>query len=301
MPDPHKTCIVISGPTAVGKTGLSLHLAGFFNAPILSFDSRQCYRELNIGVAKPSEAELQMATHYFINSHSVTDDVNAAEYARYAEKMVAEIFASNKTLIMVGGTGLYLRAFLDGLDEIPEVDAELRSQLRNNYRTLGIEWLQREVTKADPLFNQLSNPQRMLRALEVIKSTGISVTSWQQSGKKSHDFQVIKIALELDREILYNRINLRVDEMILSGLVEEVEALQTFKNFNALNTVGYKEIFEVLAGNASLTEGISAIKQHTRNYAKRQLTWFRRDSEYAWFHPAATDRIKTYCLDSGAK
>jgi tRNA dimethylallyltransferase len=301
MADRQKTCIVISGPTAVGKTGLSLELAGFFNAPVLSFDSRQCYRELNIGVAKPTDAELERAPHYFINSHSVLDDVNAAEYARYAEKAVAEIFTGHDTLIMVGGTGLYLKAFLEGLDEMPEIDVQIRSQLRTDYETLGLEWLRNELIKSDPLFTQLSNPQRMLRALEVVRSTGVSVTSWQRSVRKVHDFNVVKIALELDRISLYNRINLRVDQMIENGLMHEVLSVLPFKNCNALNTVGYKELFEVLSGNASIEEGISAIKQHTRNYAKRQLTWFRRDPDYAWFCPDSVEEIKKYCMDSLAK
>jgi tRNA dimethylallyltransferase len=301
MADRQKTCIVISGPTAVGKTGLSLELAGFFNAPILSYDSRQCYRELDIGVAKPTHAELQQAPHYFIDTHSVFDEVNAAEFARYADRTVAELFIDNDVLIMVGGTGLYLKAFLEGLDEMPEIDPEIRSQLRLDYEMFGLEWLRSELINADPLYTQLSNPQRMLRALEVIRSTGVSVTAWQRSVRKSHDFHVVKIGLELDRDQLYNRINFRVDEMIKKGLFNEVESLLRFKNYNALNTVGYKELFEVIAGNYSLEKGILDIKQHTRNYAKRQLTWFRRDSEYTWFIPTAIEKIKSYCLESLAK
>lgn len=298
MTSKNKTCIIVCGPTAVGKTGVALQLAKEFNTKIISADSRQCFRELNIGVAKPSDEELNSVPHFFINSHSIFDELNVADFERYADAAANEIFASANVAIMAGGTGLYINAFCNGLDDISGLDLELRKTIRQEYKENGIDWLRSAIEAADPDFaasDDLANPQRMMRALEVIGSTGKSIRSFQTKPQKSHDFDIVKIGLELPREILYKRIDDRVDEMIENGLVEEVAQLIEFKNFNALNTVGYKEIFDFLEGDLSLDESINRIKQSTRHYAKRQLTWFKKDTRIQWFSPYDTVKIMTYC------
>ncbi|MEO6917222.1 MAG: tRNA (adenosine(37)-N6)-dimethylallyltransferase MiaA [Chitinophagaceae bacterium] len=298
MMEKKKTCIIVCGPTAVGKTGIALELAKAFNTKIISADSRQCYKELNIGVAKPSEQELASVPHFFINSHSIFDEINVADFVRYADSAIAEIFSSHDVAIMVGGTGLYIDAFCNGLDNIPEVDPEIRITIRQNFLKLGIAWLQAEVKQTDPEYaanDDLSNPQRMMRALEVIISTGKSIKAFQTAPGREHDFAIVRIALELPRDLLYERINDRVDQMIKAGLIEEVQGLLQFEKLNALNTVGYKELFAFLQGQLSLETSIGLIKQNSRRYAKRQLTWFKRDHKTRWFFPDQWKEIKDYC------
>ena len=280
-----KTCIVIVGPTAVGKTELSIYSAKHFNTSIISADSRQCFRELNIGVAKPSEQQLQTIKHYFIDSHSVKDEMNAALFEQYALDRVGEIFETNDMAIIVGGTGLYIRSFCNGIDEVPEIDPRVRERIIADYEWEGMKWLQQEVEKYDPAYfsqGETKNPQRMMRALEVKLSTGRSILEFQIQRRKKRDFNIIKIGLDLPKEQLHKNINSRVDAMMQQGFLEEIRSLEPFKKLNALQTVGYRELFGFLAGDLSLDEAVEIIKINTRQYAKRQMTWFKKDEEVKW-------------------
>jgi tRNA dimethylallyltransferase len=281
----NKTCIVIVGPTAVGKTAIAVELAQHFSTQIISADSRQCFKELGIGVAKPSDEELQAVHHYFINSHSIQDEMNAAVFEQYALEKVNNIFTANDFAVMVGGTGLYVKAFCDGIDIIPAIDKDIREKIIAAYETNGIAWLQNEVAINDPLYfskGEIKNPQRLMRALEVKLATGKSVLEFQTNEKRERGFDVIKIGLELPRERLYQNINNRVDAMAEAGLVKEAEGLYPFKQLNALQTVGYKELFEYFDGTVDLGKAIDKIKLNTRHYAKRQMTWFKKDESIKW-------------------
>ena len=292
-----KTCIVIVGPTAVGKTSLAISLAQYFNTEIISADSRQCYRELNIGVATPSAQQLQQVKHYFIQSHSVHEEVNAAVFENYALDSIKNIFQDHDIAIVTGGTGLYVKAFCEGLDEIPEVDGNIRSKIIQQYEEKGLSWLQEEVSVNDPLYysaGEIQNPQRLMRALEVLLSTGRSIRSFQRQQPQERDFRIIKTGLELPREQLYQNINHRVDEMMKQGLLDEVKGLTPLRQLNALQTVGYSELFKYLDGSISLEEAIEEIRKNTRHYAKRQMTWFRKDPSIKWFLPTEFDTLKSY-------
>jgi len=280
-----KSCIIIAGPTASGKTSLAISIAKYFNTEIISADSRQCYKELNIGVARPSEEELSEVPHHFIASHSIQENFSAADYERYALDKVQELFQRQDTVVMVGGTGLYIKAFCEGLDEIPASDEKIRQDIIRQYEEKGMGWLQEMIKENDPGFfasGEIHNPQRVMRALEVKLATGSSITSMRSGQKKKRDFSIIKAAIEMPREILYDRINLRVDEMIEAGLLKEVESLMPYKHLNALQTVGYKELFSYLDNEITLPRAIELIKQNTRHYAKRQMTWFKKDEEFTW-------------------
>jgi tRNA dimethylallyltransferase len=281
-----KTVIIIVGPTAVGKTAFAMEVAKLLHTCIISADSRQCYKELNIGVAKPSAEDLQQVKHYFINSHSIQEDVNAVVFEEYALKAVHEIFQVKDVAVMVGGTGLYIKAFCEGLDEIPPIDEDLRARIIAGYEENGLDWLQNEIQKKDPGFWQSAerqNPQRLMRALEVKESTGKSIDAFRTGRKLGRPFKMIKIGLELPRETLYDRINRRVDHMVVQGLVKEAKALIQFRHLNALQTVGYKELFESFDGSLTVEKAIDEIKKNSRHYAKRQLTWFKRDPAIQWF------------------
>jgi tRNA dimethylallyltransferase len=289
-----KTMIVIAGPTAVGKTPVAIELARHFKTEIISADSRQCFKELNIAVAKPSPEQLRQVKHHFINTHSVKDEVNAKVFEEYALGATQKIFSVHDIAMMVGGTGLYIKTFCEGIDEVPVIDTEIRNVIVTNYNNGGIEWLREQVQQNDAEFfltGEIQNPQRMMRALEVKMSTGRSILSFQSREKKKRDFAIIKIGLQLPKEQLHHNINTRVDEMIGKGLVQEVKGLQPFKHFNALQTVGYSEIFDYLDGKFSLDEAINAIKTNTRQYAKRQMTWFRKDKEIKWFAPVQVNEM----------
>ena len=284
----NKTCIIIAGPTAVGKTAIALHVAQLFSTTIISSDSRQCYRELNIGVAKPEPKELEAVHHDFINSHSIHESVNAADFEKYALTSVEKIFQKSDIAIMVGGTGLYIQAFCEGLDKIPEVPAALRAQIIHDYQTKGIEWLTQMLQEKDTTYaaqGNMQNPQRMMRALEIISFTGNSILSYQTHQKEKRDFKILKIGLELPRPVLYDRINARVDKMIADGLIQEASTLQPYQHLNALQTVGYSELFDYFNGKISKEKAIEMIKQNTRHYAKRQITWFKKDQEINWLAP----------------
>jgi len=287
-------CIVIVGPTASGKTSLSIDLASHFNTSIISADSRQCYKELNIGVAKPSNRQLEQVKHYFINSHSIHQEVNAAIYEKLSLEYADDIFKKSHVAIMVGGTGLYIKAFCEGLDDMPPSDPAVRQKIISDYNSKGIKWLQQEIQNNDPDFfssGEMQNPQRIMRALEVKLISGRSIISFKSKNKKERPFKIIKVGLDLPRQQLYENINTRVDKMFDEGLVEEARSLYPFRNLNALQTVGYTELFDFFDDKSSEKEAKENIKQNTRHYAKRQLTWFRKDEGIKWFHPAETRSI----------
>ena len=289
-----KTCIVIVGPTAVGKTACAINLAKTLDTKIISADSRQCYRELNIGVAKPSKQALQSVHHYFIDSHSIHDEINAAIFEKYALAAVDEIFGEHDTAIMVGGTGLYINAFCSGLDEIPVIVPGIRERLIKSYHKYGLGWLQELVKKNDPDYfkhEEKFNPQRLMRALEVKLSTGRSIKTFHTHQKINRPFSIIKVGIELPKAELYLRIDQRVDEMINSGLEEEVRQLIDHQQLNSLNTVGYKELFSFIDGKYTLGGAIELIKTNTRHYAKRQLTWFKKDAGTRWIVPGECNQI----------
>jgi tRNA dimethylallyltransferase len=280
------TVIVVTGPTASGKTSLALTLAKKYNTSIVSVDSRQCYRELNIGVAKPTIEELDLVHHYFINSHSIHETVDAVVFEKYALEAIAKIFLKNNVAIVCGGTGLYLNVFCEGIDDIPKTPPELRAEIIASYKNSGIEFLQSALLENDPDFlnssSEINNPSRLMRALEVKLFTGKSILSFREGVKKQRNFDIIKLGIELPREILYHRINTRVDQMMEEGLLEEVKMLYAYKHLTALQTVGYTELFDFIESKADLNFAIEKIKQHTRNYAKRQITWFKKDIAIQW-------------------
>ena len=283
------TVIIITGPTAVGKTALAIQLAQHFNTKIISADSRQCYRELNIGVAKPSLQQLQVVPHYFINSHSVQDEVNAATFEQYALHAATDIFRENNRVIMVGGTGLYIKAFCEGMDPMPAVPAAIRNAIIADYEKKGLHWLQKEVEQIDPLFwktGEQQNPHRLMRALEVVTATGKPISSFRGKKKITRPFRIIKTGLELPKELLDRNIHTRVDQMMEAGLLEEVRLLMAYRHLNALQTVGYRELFDHLDGKCLLSKAIDQIKINTRQYAKRQMTWFKKDPSIQWYNAA---------------
>ena len=284
-----KNVIAVVGPTAVGKTSCGIRLARHFQTEILSADSRQCYRELNIGVARPSDEELQQVPHHFIVSHSIHEDLTAADYETYALNSSAQLFQEKNQLILVGGTGLYIKAFASGLDPIPEVAPAIRQQVIGLYAGKGIDGLQAELIRLDPEFAQegeMQNPQRMMRALEVMITTGTSIVAYRSGSDKTRPFGIRWVGLELPREELIRRIDERVETMMQNGLLQEVQSLYAHRTLNALQTVGYRELFDHLSGRCSLDEAVERIKIATRQYAKRQMTWFRKVPDMHWFHPS---------------
>ena len=282
-----KTAIIIVGPTASGKSAAALRLARQLGTSIISADSRQCYREMNIGVAKPSAEELSSVRHYFINSHSIHDPVDAVVFEQEALQAANEIFATRDQLVMAGGTGLYVRVFTEGIDDMPAVEETIKLEVRSVKRTVGE--LQLWLEKIDPDYvrntTEPGNPVRLMRAIEVKLSTGRSILSYRKGGPKKRDFNIVRIGIDLPRETLYRRINDRVDHMMDQGLFAEAQALFPHRHLDALQTVGYQELFDHLEGKYSLDEAVAKIRQHTRNYAKRQLTWFRREQEVEWNAP----------------
>ena len=286
MPLPYKnTVIIIAGPTAVGKTALGIQLAKYFNTKIISADSRQCFKELSIGVAKPSIEQLQAVPHCFINSHSIDQEVNAGVFEQYALGIAEKLFQQHKIVVMVGGTGLYIKAFAEGIDPMPAIPSPIRESIINQYEHKGLAWLQDEVKEKDPLFWEVAeqqNPQRLMRALEMVLTTGQSITNYRTKQTIQRPFNIIKMGIELSREKLIDNINQRVDIMMKDGLLDEVESLLPFQHLNALQTVGYKELFAYFNKETSLPEAIERIKINTRQYAKRQMTWFKKDKDFNW-------------------
>lgn len=298
-----KTIIIIAGSTAVGKTAIAVEVATRFGTEIISADSRQCYKELKIGVARPYEKELLEVKHHFIASHSIHEKVTAATFENYALGKANEIFAGNDIAVMVGGTGLYIKAFCEGMDEIPEVPEVIRNEVMHQYKHQGLQWLQDEVKRFDAKFfeqGENKNPQRLMRALEVFKATGRSVLEFRKGKKAERDFEFRKVALELSKDELYLNIENRVDKMMHQGLVEEVRSLIPYQHLNALQTVGYKELFEHFNGQTDLPTAVELIKRNTKQYARRQMTWFRKDKEYVWLKPDANEVIKVLSSLQGA-
>ncbi len=280
-----KTVICIVGPTAAGKTAAAIQLAKTLCAGIISADSRQCFRELHIGVAKPSSAELLAIPHYFIDSHSIRQDVTAALFEELSLQWAAEIFRDGDNAVLVGGTGLYIQAFCDGLDPIPPTDPAIRQEIRSRFATGGRAWLQEQIWITDPDFyrhGEIQNPQRLMRALEVKRSTGHSILSLRTAEKKQRPFRIQKIGLEISKEELHRRIDERVDRMMQNGLLDEARSLIPYRHLNALRTLGYTELFHHLDGHSSLPQAVEQIKKNTRHYAKRQMTWFKKDPSIKW-------------------
>jgi len=289
-----KKLIIIVGPTAVGKTSVAIALARHFGTEIISADSRQFFKELNIGTAKPSSAELQMVRHHFINSHSIHQPYDAAQYGRDALTLIGKLFVQYDHLILCGGSGMYVKAVCEGFDDIPDIPKVIREKLMNEYAQFGIKILQDKMRTLDPEYYREiddQNPHRLIRALEVIEGTGKSIRSFQKKNKLEHSFSVIKIGLTLPREVLNERIDRRMDDMISHGLFAEAESMYPFKQINALQTVGYQEIFDYIDGKHDREETIRLLKRNSRRYAKRQMTWFQRDSDVSWSSPHYVDRI----------
>jgi tRNA dimethylallyltransferase len=274
------------GPTAVGKTSFAISLAQHLQTEIISADARQCYAELNIGVARPNLENLSQVPHHFIASHSVNDTVNAQVFENYALAKADQLFKTHHSVVMVGGTGLYIKAFCEGLDLIPAIDPSIREDIIKQYEKLGLRWLQKEVSVKDPMYwskGEQQNPQRLMRALEVIIGTGASIVSFQIKNKITRPFNIVKVGLELPREQLYERINQRVLTMVENGLESEVRDLTTQFHLNALQTVGYSEWVPYFESSLPKEKVIENIQQNTRHYAKRQMTWFKKDPEITWY------------------
>jgi tRNA dimethylallyltransferase len=291
---PEKYLIVVAGPTAVGKTELSIRIAKSLNTEIISADSRQFFRELNIGTAKPSAAELSEVRHHFINSHSITETYSAGDFERNVLTLLESLFKEKNQVVMTGGSGLYIKAVLEGLDELPQPLPSLRESLTERLNTEGLPSLQHEIKMVDPDFaatKEIANPQRVVRALEVFHSTGIPISAYQRSRTATRPFKTIQIALDRERAELYHRIDQRMDAMLSEGLVEEAKGVIDFRAHHALQTVGYKEIYGFLDEHYDESEMVRLLKQNSRRYAKRQLTWFRHQGNFQWFQANEFDAI----------
>ena len=282
----HNFLINILGPTAIGKTSLSIEVARHFKTEIISADSRQFFKEMSIGTAVPEAEELEAVPHHFIQHISIKNNYSVGDFEREAIKKLELLFKKHSIAVMVGGSGLYVKAVTEGLDEFPEVDPEIRKNLNQHLQTDGIDWLQKKLFVLDPDYYRtadVQNPHRLIRALEICIETGKPFSSFLKQDKMKRAFKSIKIGLTANREMIYERINKRVDIMIENGLVQEAKSLYSKKDLNALNTVGYKELFQYFDGETDLETAVSEIKKNTRRFAKRQLTWFRKDPEIKWF------------------
>ncbi len=292
-----KQLIVVVGPTGSGKTSLSIDLARTFSAPIISTDSRQLYRGMPIGTAQPTTEELQAAEHHFIACRNIDEEFNCGAYEIEALKRLEQLFESHERVIAVGGSGLYIKALCEGLDELPEVSEELREGLRQRLSTEGLESLLKELELRDPQFYQTvdrQNPSRVLRALEVCLASGRPYSDFRGGEKQARDFNIIKVGIDMNREQLYERINRRVDIMVADGLESEALALYPHRSLNSLQTVGYREFFDYFDGTISQEEAIDLIKRNSRRYAKRQMTWFRRDDNIKWFSSPDSEPVVDY-------
>lgn len=292
-----KKLIVVAGPTAVGKTAVSIRLAKLFETAIVSADSRQIFREMTIGTAKPSPDELREVPHYFIDNASVAEDYDAARYAADALTVIQDLFAKKNRVILCGGSGLYIKGVCEGFDEMPSVPDDLRDLLVEKFRAEGLSWLQQQLLEKDPEALRSidrNNPHRLIRALEVKMSSGQSILTFRKNKKQERDFDIVKVGLELPREELYARIDKRMDDMIADGLFEEARSLYPLRAKNALQTVGYQEIFAYMENAYDKEECIRLLKRNSRRYAKRQLTWFKKDPEFRWFRPDEVGAIARY-------
>lgn len=293
--------LVLVGPTAVGKTGVAIRLARHFHAEVVSADSRQFFRELEIGTAKPSVDDLALVRHHFINSHSISDGFDAGSYGEAALALLTRLLEQKEYAILCGGSGLYIKAVLEGFDDLPEIPPAVRETVINDYTNKGLLALQEELREKDPEYFEVvdrQNPQRLMRALEVIRHSGKAFSGFHSKRKKELPFEVVKIGLDLDRDELYRRIDDRMDNMINRGLFQEAERLFPSRHLPALQTVGYQEIFGYLEGQYDREEAVRLLKRNSRRYAKRQLTWFRRDTSIHWFHPDDWEGILRCCANS---
>lgn len=289
-----KKLLVVLGPTGVGKTNISMRLAETFHCPVVSSDSRQFYRELKIGTAAPDEELLSRAEHFFIGSHSIFDEYNAGQYEQDAIRLIGQLFLVHDYVLLVGGSMMYIDAVCNGMDDIPSVDPETRAFWQREFAEKGLEFIRQELERLDPEHYakvDLQNPKRIVHALEICSMTGKPYSAFRTGQRKKRDFEVIKIGLNRPRPELYERINLRVDEMMRDGLLQEAERYYPYRQLNTLNTVGYKELYEYMDGHLTLDEAVGLVKQDTRRYAKRQLTWFNRDREIHWFHPDEEEKV----------
>ncbi len=296
-----KTALFICGPTAVGKTDVAIKLALWLNTEIISFDSRQFFKELQIGAAPPSQAELSVVKHHLVGHLSVEEDYNAGDFERDALKVLDEIFETKEVAILVGGSGMYMKAITEGFDEMPDIPTEIRESLKQRLKKEGLQSLIEQLKSTDPDYHgqvDLKNPQRVIRALEIIEVTGQPYSQFRKGEKAKRDFNILKIGITLPREVLYERINKRVDLMVQAGLEEEVLSLLHYREKNSMQTVGYKEFVRYFDGEWNRETAISEIKKNSRRYAKRQMTWFNRDEEIKWFEPQDVEGIKKHILEN---
>ncbi|MBD1423543.1 tRNA (adenosine(37)-N6)-dimethylallyltransferase MiaA [Sphingobacterium chuzhouense] len=292
-----KRLIVVVGPTAVGKTAMAITLAKHFKTEIISADSRQFYKEMSIGTAKPDAEELREVKHHFIDSHSIEEEYSAGDFERDALSLLETLFEKHDEVVMVGGSGLFVRAVCEGLDNLPKAPAAVRERLNDIFERKGLEPLQQKLKEVDPDYYRhadIHNPQRVIRALEVYEATGQPFSSYRVRETVERPFGIVTIGLNMERQKLYDRINLRVDKMIEKGLVNEVRSLLSYRNMPALLTVGYAEIFDFIDGKITLEEAISRIKQNSRRYAKRQITWFKKYGDTVWFDPDDWEGILSF-------
>ena len=294
-----KTLIVITGPTAVGKTALCLDLAKHFGIPIINADSRQIYRELKIGTARPTEEQMQQVKHYFVGTLGLEDYYSASLFEQQVLELLSQLFQTHDYALMAGGSMMYIDAVCDGIDDIPTIDDETRALMKRRLAEEGLEQLCEDLKRLDPEYYEIvdrQNPRRVVHALEICTMTGQTYTSFRRREKRERPFRIIKIGLNREREELYNRINQRVDEMMANGLLEEVKTMYPKRSLNALNTVGYKELFDYLEGRWTLDEAVERIKGNTRRYARKQLTWYKKDEQIHWFHPDERTTIIDYII-----
>ena len=292
-----KTLIVITGPTAVGKTALCLEIAKHFDIPIINADSRQIYRELRIGTAQPTKEQMQEVKHYFVGTLGLDDYYSASLFEQQVLECLEQQFLTNDYALLSGGSMMYIDAVCDGIDDIPTIDDETRTLMKHRLADEGLEALVEELKRLDPEYYEIvdrQNPRRVVHALEICTMTGKTYTSFRKREKRQRPFQIIKIGLNRPREELYDRINQRVDQMMADGLLEEARSLYPLRHLNALNTVGYKELFDYLEGRWPLEEAVERIKGNTRRYARKQLTWYKKDERMKWFHPQETEQIISY-------
>ena len=295
-----KTLIVILGPTGVGKTDLSINIAKHFHTDISSSDSRQVYREMSIGTAVPEKEQLEAVKHHFIHTHSIHDYFSSWECEKQTIELLSELYAEKNEVLLVGGSMMYIDAVCNGIDEIPTIDPDLRQEVFARYEKEGLESMKMQLKQLDPIFyNQvdLKNAKRVIHAVEICLMTGKPYSELRTNSRKKRDFKIVKVGLNRDRAELYSRINTRVDQMIEEGLIDEAKSIFEYRHYNSLNTVGYKELFEHFEGNISLEKAIELIKRNSRRYAKRQLSWFRRDEEIEWFHPDQETEVLQYIED----
>jgi len=290
----NKTLIVIAGPTAVGKTAIAIQVAKHYNTVVLSADSRQFYREMSIGTAKPDADELAAVKHHFIDSHSIHENFSVGDFEKQALALLDKLFKEYDAVIMAGGSGLYIKAVCEGFDNLPVADAGTRDKLNKDFTEFGIKHLQERLKEVDPDYYEqvdIQNPQRLIRALEVFETTGKPISYYRKSTVNKRPFNIVKIGLNLPRDILYQQINYRVDKMLELGLLDEVRSLIPHRSLNALNTVGYSELFNYFDENTDLESALELIKQNTRHFAKRQLTWFRKDKDMHWMEADDEDVV----------